>query len=174
MRVQAGCSRASDAPEIRHPATPPSEACDTDQGSLCDPAAAPVSPREGAQITELKATMLLTAPDNLYPDLLEEFTRVPANRRFGPMIVSEGTGAPWRAWSFRHRWRQIARAAGIPDDIQARDARAGAITEMRDAGVPIEDAMRHATRATEKIHEIYIRGSSLERDEFTSAHSRPL
>jgi hypothetical protein len=47
----------------------------------------------------------------------------------GPIIVSESTGLPWSASRFRDRWREIARKADIPDNVQNRDSRAGAATE---------------------------------------------
>ena len=35
----------------------------------------------------------------------------------GPIIVSEYSKVPWMTPEFRRRWRIIARAAGIPDEV---------------------------------------------------------
>jgi hypothetical protein len=49
----------------------------------------------------------------------------------GPIIVSEYTGRPWYNYEFRRRWRQIAKASGVPDQVRNMDSRAGAISEAR-------------------------------------------
>lgn len=56
----------------------------------------------------------------------------------GPIIVSEYTGLPWKASEFRRKWRIIARAVGIPDDVWNMDHRASAATIATNAGVPLE------------------------------------
>lgn len=77
-----------------------------------------------------------------YPMVVEEIDRVPAEKRVGPMIVAEHTGVPWRQKYFAEKWRECARAAGVPDGAQNRDNRAGAGTEGRKSGATLED-MRH-------------------------------
>jgi hypothetical protein len=52
----------------------------------------------------------------------------------GPVIVSESPGLPWSTSRFRDRWREIARKAGIPDNVQNRDSRAGAAMEADRGG----------------------------------------
>jgi hypothetical protein len=42
----------------------------------------------------------------------------------GPIIVCEATGKPWKASEFRRKWRWVARAAGIPDELKNMDSRA--------------------------------------------------
>jgi hypothetical protein len=41
----------------------------------------------------------------------------------GPIIVNEETGRPYLTHTFRRRWREIARAAGVPDHVENRDSR---------------------------------------------------
>lgn len=80
----------------------------------------------------------------LAPMVMEELTQfgedLPAS---GPMIVRESTGRPWRSVDYRQKWRKIARACGISDDLLNMDNRAGGITEASNAGVPLEH-IRHA------------------------------
>lgn len=78
----------------------------------------------------------------------------------GPIIVDEDTGLPYLTHKFRRRWRDLARAAGIPDDVQNRDSRAGAITEAIDAGASLEDARKTATHSTTQMTARYSRGDA--------------
>lgn len=85
----------------------------------------------------------------LYSLLLPLLESVPHAERAGP-IVTEG-GLPVRESSYRKWFRVLARAAGIPDDVQLMDTRAGGITEADDAGVDrdfIQDAATHADKGT--------------------------
>jgi hypothetical protein len=66
--------------------------------------------------------------------------RLPAS---GPIIIDEKAGRPYVAHKFRRRWRDLARACGIPDNVQNRDTRAGAITEATNSGADLE-SVRHA------------------------------
>jgi hypothetical protein len=81
----------------------------------------------------------------LYPLVMAEIGKVPADRRVGPMIINEETGLPYTGTVFRDRWRELARAVGIPDTVQNRDSRAGGLTEATDAGADLEHARHHAT-----------------------------
>jgi hypothetical protein len=65
----------------------------------------------------------------------------------GPLIICERTGRPWQATAFSHAWRKIARAVGVPDDVQNRDSRSGGITEGRKSGASLEDLRHHAGHA---------------------------
>lgn len=92
------------------------------------------------------APMLFEEFQVAYCDLGEPLTRakLPAT---GPVIVNEDTGRPYLTHQFRRRWRIIARAAGIPDEVQNRDTRAGAITEAIESGVLLEDARKSAAHS---------------------------
>lgn len=41
----------------------------------------------------------------------------------GPVIRNEKTGMPYLTHKFRRTWRKIARAAGVPDNVENRDSR---------------------------------------------------
>jgi hypothetical protein len=61
----------------------------------------------------------------------------------GPMVIYEGTGAPYEVGIFRRKWRSIANMVGVPKEIFNMDSRSGGITEGTDAGLSL-DQMRHA------------------------------
>ena len=43
--------------------------------------------------------------------------RVAPEKRFGPIIIWETTGLPYRYRHFAKMWRQVAKKAGVPDDV---------------------------------------------------------
>jgi hypothetical protein len=72
----------------------------------------------------------VTIADLAMSDLvMAELALIPREHRIGPVVLSGYTGLPYKTKAFNRAWRQIARAAGIPDEVQNRDARAAAITE---------------------------------------------
>jgi hypothetical protein len=77
----------------------------------------------------------------LLPMVMAELLRVPSTSRIGPVILDERTGKPYRQREFARRFREVARAAGVPDTIWNMDARAGAITDANDKGAREVDAM---------------------------------
>lgn len=79
------------------------------------------------------ATFDLTLYGLVFP-LLEA---VPHAERQGPIIKDE-TGRPVREGSYRRWFRDIARAAEIPDEVWNMDTRAGAATEAEEAGAERE------------------------------------
>ncbi len=73
----------------------------------------------------------------------------------GPIVVHEESGRPWPTAKFRATWRQIARGAGIPDNVQNRDSRSGAATEADIHGASREDTQQllgHSNAATTAIY----------------------
>lgn len=82
----------------------------------------------------------------------------------GPLIVCEITGRPWDAKHYAHVWRAIARAAGVPDEVQSRDSRAGAITEGIDSGARLEEMRKVAGHSQIGMTARYDRGAETTRD----------
>jgi integrase len=74
----------------------------------------------------------------------------------GAIIKGEG-GLPIRERSYRKWFREIARAAGIPDEVWNMDARAGAITEALEAGADKSAVQRAATHSNPAMTERYDR-----------------
>lgn len=93
---------------------------------------------------------------NLLLPLLEA---VPHEDRTGAIVKGEH-GLPMRYTSFAMWFRQVARAAGIPDDIRSMDARAGGATEADEAGVPLETIQGALTHTNSDMTLRYIRRSS--------------
>jgi hypothetical protein len=81
----------------------------------------------------------------LYPLALAELRRVPPDKRVGPVIIDRLTEQPFKSSTYRRRWRAVARAAGIPDDVMSRDSHAGGVTEGSDAGADLEHLRHHAS-----------------------------
>lgn len=75
----------------------------------------------------------------------------------GPLIIDEEHGRPYLTENFRRRWRSYARAAGIPDAVQNRDTRAGAITEALACGASKDDVRQAATHSNEQMTSRYAR-----------------
>jgi hypothetical protein len=88
----------------------------------------------------------------LYP-LLEA---VPHAERVGAIVKGEDD-LPVRQSSYGKWFRQIARAAGIPDEVWNMDARAGAATEAEEAGAAIEDIRDALTHSEARTTARYIR-----------------
>jgi integrase len=58
---------------------------------------------------------------------------------------------------FRHNWRVVARAGGLPDEIRNRDSRPGAATEADVAGAPEEKIKRGLGHSKKETTRIYLR-----------------
>lgn len=56
----------------------------------------------------------------------------PKEQRQGPIILCEDTGEPWGKRRYQEAFREIARAAGVPDEILSMDMRSGGATEADD------------------------------------------
>lgn len=99
--------------------------------------------------------MVLEELRRVYPDL--DRSKMPAS---GPVVIYENTDRPHGAYHFRHLWRQIARAVGVPDNIRNMDSRAGAISEATDAGAELEHIRHAATHSDIAMTQKYSRGSA--------------
>lgn len=78
----------------------------------------------------------------------------------GPIIVYEGSGVPWVPSEFRRKWRAMARAAGVPDEVRNMDSRAGAISEATEAGAELEHVKHAATHSNINMTERYARSKN--------------
>jgi hypothetical protein len=84
--------------------------------------------------------------------LLVLLQRTPKDDRHGSVILCETTGKPWLKRYYDTVFREIARAAGVPDTIWSMDMRAGGITEADGiAAIPpkwIQHGAGHAIPST--------------------------
>lgn len=94
-----------------------------------------------------------------FPLVMAELSRVPVDKRMGPVVVNEETALPYTGTVFRDVWRAIAKDAGVPANVQNRDSRSGGITETTDAGAPLEDARHLATHKNLSTTARYSRGT---------------
>ena len=86
-----------------------------------------------------------------YSLLLPLLEAVPHDQRTGAIVKGEHS-LPVRERSYRKWFRQIARAAGIPDALWSMDSRAGGATEAEQAGAEI-DAIAGRAYAFEERHD---------------------
>jgi hypothetical protein len=96
----------------------------------------------------------LTSYSLLFP-LLQA---VPHEDRVGAIIKGEH-GLPVRERSYRKWFRQIARAADIPDAVWSMDSRAGGATEAEEAGATIDAIQGALTHSKEDMTLRYLRQS---------------
>lgn len=99
----------------------------------------------------------MVADLSLCPLFLKEFRRLSFDDLSGPVIVNEKSGLPYRGNTFSIKWRRIATAAGIPDNIWNMDSRAGAITESDEAGVDLELLRKFASHSDAQMTRHYNR-----------------
>lgn len=88
--------------------------------------------------TSKKGTVL-SFPLRSIPIIMDEWHYAPQS---GPLIIDPDTGRPFRAWTFRRKWRELADKAGVPRDVVQMDTRAGRITHLLALGLPIEDVKK--------------------------------
>ena len=110
-----------------------------------------------------------------YPLVVQELSRW-GGPKVGPMVIDERSGLPYRNQRFSKRWREVATAAGVPQDVYNMDSRAGGITEATDAGAPIEAVRHHATHRDARTTMRYSRQTLVKTQsvaEFRTAGRKP-
>lgn len=106
------------------------------------------------------------------PMVMEELQHWPAEKRKGPIIVSEENGLPWRASIFAQRWTVDRKAAGLPATLWARDLRASGITEGRASNASLDDASKVAGHSATTSTKKYDRAVLEAADRFADARLR--
>lgn len=97
-----------------------------------------------------------------YPELAMELEAERARQTASALssthvVVCETTRRPWQPDAFRHAFRTVANAAGLPSTLQFRDLRATAITELSDAGADLIDLSTHSGHETVQMARHYSR-----------------
>ncbi|CAN2532589.1 hypothetical+protein [Methylocapsa aurea] len=112
--------------------------------------------------TTTKTGAIVSFDLQLCPLAFRLLSAVPAEKRFGPLIIDETAGRPYAEHAYHREWRKVANAAKIPPGVWNMDARAGAATEADDAGASIEGVRRAMGHKDPKTTARYIRGAGLE------------
>jgi integrase len=108
--------------------------------------------------TKARAVLVPKAYPELEVEIIAERARQAASSTPSThVVVCEMTGRPWQEDTFRHEFRRIATIAGIPADLQFRDLRATAATELADAGADVIDLSTHTTHKTAEMARRYAR-----------------
>ena len=119
------------------------------------------------RLRQRKTNVLLDVPCTA--QLLEVLATTP--RSGTVMVISETTGRPYRRSWFADRFRALARAAGIPDDLQFRDLRRTSVVRLAEAGCSVPEIAAisgHSINRTAKILEVYCpRNSTMARHAIT-------
>jgi hypothetical protein len=81
----------------------------------------------------------------------------------GPLIVAEHSRKPYLTRQYSRKFREVAKAAGVPNEIWSMDSRAGAIseTDISTDGDVIK-AQRFATHSNPKTTQKYIRNKTVD------------
>lgn len=95
----------------------------------------------------------------LFPMVMEELLHWPFAKRVGPLIINPRTGLPFNYDYYNERWRAVANSAGVPKEVQNRDAKAGALNET-EAAVGIEGSRAVGTHSQQDTTAIYIRSEN--------------
>jgi integrase len=106
-----------------------------------------------------------------YPLLFPLLEAVPHSERAGAIVKGEH-GLPIRERSYRKWFREIARAAGIPDEVWSMDSRAGAATEADAAGADLKSISDLLTHAEPRTTLRYIRNTGKRVREVAKARAR--
>jgi Phage integrase family len=106
-----------------------------------------------------------------YPLLFPLLESVPHPERTGAVVKGE-RDLPIRERSYRKWFREIARAAGIPDEVWSMDSRAGAATEADAAGADLKSISDLLTHAEPRTTLRYIRSTSKRVREVAKARAR--
>jgi Phage integrase family len=94
-----------------------------------------------------------------YPMLFPLLEAVPHSERTGAVVKGEHQ-LPVRERSYRKWFREIARAAGIPDEVWSMDSRAGAATEADAAGADLKSISDLLTHSEPRTTLRYIRSTN--------------
>lgn len=124
--------------------------------------AADISPEMILTVASTSKNKAATRHDLKACPLVQLVLKKAAFPKFGPLIVSEDTGLPYRENYYATDWREIAKAAGVPETVWSMDARAGAISEAEQATGSIELARKMAGHTNARTTLGYVRNDDLD------------
>ncbi len=113
-------------------------------------------------LTQAKTGNPISCP--LTPETIEEIEAWRASAGAIPLasapIIRGPHGRPYKKDNFTHRFRDICRAVGVPDDLQFRDLRRTTATELAAAGATaaeIAAVTGHSITRSQRILDTYVR-----------------
>ncbi len=113
-------------------------------------------------LTQAKTGKNISCP--LTPETIEGIEAWRANAGAIPLatapIIRGPHGRPYKKDNFTHRFRDICRAVGVPDDLQFRDLRRTTATELAAAGATaaeIAAVTGHSITRSQRILDTYVR-----------------
>ncbi len=110
------------------------------------------------EVRQKKTDAMVWVP--LLPDCPHLKRMLDETRKESPIIIiSETTGAPYKEDNFRHIFREICRAAGLPDHYQARDFRRSGLDETGDAGGTDDELRSLSGHATREVVSVYVKAN---------------
>ncbi|MCJ8138566.1 tyrosine-type recombinase/integrase [Falsirhodobacter halotolerans] len=107
--------------------------------------------------TEASLVEVLEFP--VVPEIRVRLAAIPQDQRIGP-VIKMADGKPFEKRYWAALWRRFAKAAGVPDEVQMRDTRAGAINHARSLGATPMELQHQANHADFKTTERYVRERS--------------
>lgn len=117
--------------------------------------------REKVLTIETSKTKADVARDLKAMPLVTEALKAYALPEIGPVVIDEDQGKAYWENRYAHKFRKVARAAGVPDTVWSMDGRAGAITETVEATGSLEAGRNIATHTSTKITLRYSRTDGL-------------
>ena len=112
---------------------------------------------EARQRDTSKTGIRLPALPEAYPDLAAVLARAPRHDDVPYVVVSERRKKRWSRSGFAHAFREVADAAKIRPELQFRDLRPTALTELDEAGVDAVLAGTHSGHKTLQMRRRYSR-----------------
>ena len=121
--------------------------------------------------TGARIPVVLAAYPELVSAVAAEQLRQDAGIASTHVVISEATGLVWNRYTFGHEFRRIANLAGLPADLQFRDLRATAATELADGGASVIEMSTHSGHKTVQMARRYARPTS---EQFRAAAGKRL
>jgi hypothetical protein len=116
-----------------------------------------LAPMVMEELTDMAGGEALIAVDEITKKVTVNRHLLPAG---GPLMICDTNGLPWTGNEYRRKWRIVARACEIPDEVWNMDSRSGAISEAIQAGAPMEFVRHAATHSDVSQTADYDRGQA--------------
>ncbi|SMH60475.1 tyrosine-type recombinase/integrase [Azospirillum agricola] len=72
------------------------------------------------------------------------------------VVIAEATGQPYKRMYFSHEFTRLRKLAGLPDDLQFRDLRRTAATELGQAGATDDQIRAQTGHKSRNVVSVYV------------------